>query len=72
MSLASPSMGFTEDERLMLETVREYARNELQPLDRKCDKDESSVVEVVPQLGEMGLLNLCVPESLAVRSDGPV
>jgi len=64
MSLASPSMGFTEDEWLMLETVREFARNELLPLDRKCDKDESSMVEVHPKLAEMGLLNLCVPESL--------
>lgn len=34
------------------------------PLDRKWDEDESSVAEVLPSLGQMGLLNMLVPEEI--------
>ncbi len=54
----------SNDESSLIELVREYARDELLPLDRRCDVDESSVVEVLPKLGEMGLLSLLVPEEL--------
>ena len=64
MSLVPQTVELSEDESVLLEAVRQYARNELLPLDRKCDKDESSILEVLPKLGEMGFLNLCIPESL--------
>ena len=64
MPPALSDAGLTQDQRMMVETVREFARTELLPLDRKLDESESSLGEVVPRLAEMGLLNLCVPEEL--------
>ena len=64
MSLVPSEAALNEDEMLVIDTTRDFAQSELLPLDRKWDKDESSVVEVLGQLGEMGLLCLCVPEDL--------
>lgn len=49
---------------VLVEAVREFAREVLLPMDRRWDVDESSVAEVLPRLGEMGLLALSIPESL--------
>jgi len=54
----------SQDQIALLEAVRDYARRELLPLDRECDRTEESVCRFLPQLGEMGLLNLVIPESL--------
>jgi len=64
MSLIPTGVEVTEDERLFIDTAGEFARSELLPLERKWDRDESSVVEVLPKLAEMGFLNLCFPEEL--------
>ena len=45
----------------LLDTVRDFARNELLPLDRRWDADDSSLFEAMPMLADMGLLNLLVP-----------
>ena len=64
MPLAPAGVELSEDQSLLIGTAREFAQNELLPVDRRCDKDESSVTELLPQLGEMGFLNLCFPEEL--------
>jgi len=64
MALAPPGIETSEDEALLIGTACEFAKNELLPLDRKCDADESSVATVLPQLSEMGFLNLCLGEDL--------
>ncbi len=64
MSLFSDSAELTEDQRMLIDAVGEFAESELLPLDRKWDKDETSAVEVLPQLSEMGLMSLCLPEEL--------
>ncbi len=64
MPLESPTANLSDDESMLIEAARDFAENELLPLDRKWDKDESNVSEVMPQLAEMGFLNLCVPEGL--------
>jgi alkylation response protein AidB-like acyl-CoA dehydrogenase len=61
MPLLPASAAFESDQSALLEAVREFAEHELFPLDRKWDMDESSVAEVLPQLSEMGLLNLLIP-----------
>jgi alkylation response protein AidB-like acyl-CoA dehydrogenase len=53
----------SEDYRILIDNVRDYARGELLPKDRQWDRNESSCCEMLPQLGEMGLLGLRVPES---------
>ena len=64
MSLAPNNVELGEDQAALIEAAREFARGELLPLDRKWDEDESSVAEILPTLGGMGLLNMLVPEEL--------
>ncbi|UCF32782.1 MAG: acyl-CoA dehydrogenase family protein [Phycisphaerales bacterium] len=64
MPLAGREVQLTEDQVALIDTVRDFARAELLPLDRKCDKDESSMVEALPQVSRMGLMNLTIPEEL--------
>ena len=64
MPLAPFESSLTDDERMLVEAARDFARNELLPLDRKCDEDEASVVQMLPQFAEMGFMNLCLPEEL--------
>ena len=65
MSLAGPDTKLTDDQKTLIDTVREFARAELLPRDRKWDQGESSVNEVLPLLSEMGLMNLAIPEELS-------
>ena len=57
-------MGTTtsEDHRILVDGVRDYARGELLARDREWDKTESSCCELLDQYAEMGLLGLRVPE----------
>ena len=52
----------SEDHRLMVEAVRDYARAELTPRDIEWDRTETSCCTELGQLAEMGLLGLRVPE----------
>lgn len=52
----------SEDHRLMVEAVRDYARSELTPRDIEWDRTETSCCTELGQLAEMGLLGLRVPE----------
>ena len=54
----------TEDEALLVDTVRSFARSELLEADRRCDVDGSLMYEMLPAVAEMGLMNLLVPEEL--------
>ncbi|MGB2985805.1 MAG: acyl-CoA dehydrogenase family protein [Phycisphaerae bacterium] len=64
MLLAPAHVKLDEDQITLIEAARDFACGELLPLDRKWDEDESAVTEVLPTLGEMGLLNMLVPEEL--------
>lgn len=56
------SSAVSDDHRLLIDGVRDYARGELLALDGKWDKEESSCCEKLDQLYEMGLMGLRVPE----------
>jgi len=62
MPLAPYPFAFAPDEQLLIETTREFSRAELLPRDRQWDLDESSVIDVLPKLGEMGILSICIPD----------
>ena len=64
MPLAPFADSLNEDDRMLVEAAREFSRGELLPLDRAWDEDETSVAAVLPQLAEMGLMNLCLPEEV--------
>ena len=64
MPLAPSHIQLHEDQVALIEAVRVFSREELLPLDRKWDEDESSVSEALPRVCELGLMNLTIPESL--------
>jgi len=54
----------TEDQAVLIQATQDFARNELIQPDRAWDADESSLFPLLPQLGEMGMMNLVIPEEL--------
>lgn len=64
MPLAPSTVTLAADDAALIDGAREFARNELLSLDRKWDEDESTLGEALPQLSEMGMLGLLVPEEL--------
>lgn len=55
--------GSAQDQQLLVEPVRDFAREVLLPADREWDLGRSSVASVLSQLEGMGLLGLMVPLS---------
>ncbi|HEX2572817.1 MAG TPA: acyl-CoA dehydrogenase family protein [Polyangia bacterium] len=53
---------YTEDERILQQTVREFAKNEIAPHAKKWDEEERFPSELVPKLASLGLLGMTVPE----------
>jgi len=52
----------TESEKILRQTVRDFAKKEVAPHARKWDEEERFPTELVPKLAELGLLGLRVPE----------
>jgi alkylation response protein AidB-like acyl-CoA dehydrogenase len=53
---------FSEHHSILRQSVREFARAEIQPHARQWDKEERFPHEIVPKLAEMGLLGIRIPE----------
>ena len=53
----------SEDHRILIEAVRDYARGELRPRDSEWDHSETSCCVELERLYEMGLMGLRVPEA---------
>ena len=53
----------SEDHRVLIEGVRDYARGALLARDREWDRTETSCCELLDEYAEMGLMGLRVPES---------
>lgn len=54
---------FSDEHRMLQETVRQLARTELAPRIEELDHEEGFHREVFHKLGELGLLGITVPES---------
>jgi len=52
------------DESLLVAGARDFARAELLEADRRWDKGQGSVADVVPKLAEMGFLNITLDEEV--------
>ena len=55
---------FSDDQRMIRDSAREFAQSELAPNAGKWDKDGWIPDEIVTKLGELGLLGMIVPEEL--------
>src|SRR6185436_3174984 len=54
----------SDDHRLIQETVRDFARNEVAPVAEELDREKRFPYEIVAQLGELGLMGIPFPEDV--------
>jgi len=54
----------TDEQRLLRDTVREFAVGEVAPAAERLDRDHAFPYELVSQMGELGLLGIPFPEEL--------
>ena len=53
---------FTEEHEMLKNMVRDFAKNEVEPIAQKMDSDESIPRELIKKMGELGILGIPVPE----------
>jgi len=51
----------TQEEQLAIQTVRSFVKNELAPMAKQIDEDDTFPIETVRKLGELGLMGMFVP-----------
>jgi len=51
----------TEEQRLIVDTARDFAAREIAPKAAELDKSERWPGEIVARLGELGFLGMCIP-----------
>ena len=56
------SYAFTDEQEDLRQMVREFAQAEVEPLIEDAERDEKFPVEIIPKLGELGLLGIVFPE----------
>lgn len=56
------SIEFTEEQRLIIDTARDFARRELEPNVHRWDMEEYFPREAVMKLGQLGFLGMMIPE----------
>jgi alkylation response protein AidB-like acyl-CoA dehydrogenase len=52
-----------DEERLILETVRQFAREQVAPRAAEIDRAAAFPRDLVRQMGELGLMGVCLPET---------
>ena len=53
---------FTEEHEMLRDMVRDFAKNEIEPIALELDEKEKFPREIVNQMGELGLMGIPVPE----------
>ena len=56
------SFGLTEEQKALRELAREFAANEIRPLEHECDEHMRHPADVIEKAHDLGLMNLHVPE----------
>lgn len=64
--------GFTEEQLMLREMVRDFATNELKPIAHQIDENEKIPPEIIKKLGELGLLGASIPEQYGGGGFGEV
>ncbi|MEO8091988.1 MAG: acyl-CoA dehydrogenase family protein [bacterium] len=54
--------GLTDEQRLLRDTVREFARQEVRPVAEELDRTKAFPYGIVAKLGELGLMGIPFPE----------
>ncbi len=53
---------FTEEQKMLRETVRDFVNNEIKPIASKIDEEEKIPDELIKKLAELGFLGVSFPE----------
>lgn len=64
--------GFTEEQLMLREMVRDFAVNELKPIAQQIDQNEKIPSEIIKKLAELGLLGASIPEEYGGGGFGEV
>lgn len=59
---SGPDFSFTEDQELMRDQVRRFAEERIRPGAEQRDRDHEFPVDIVKEMGELGLLGMLVAE----------
>jgi len=51
----------TEEHRMVQQMVRDFARKEIAPTIKECDRKQEMAPTVLPRMGELGILGICIP-----------
>lgn len=57
-----PRFGISPDDQALADAILRFSMEELAPLAQKVDQEEMSVVRYVPQLAELGVMGMNLPE----------
>src|SRR6187455_942453 len=52
----------TDEQRLLRDTVRDFAQNEIRPVAEELDRTKSFPYELVKKMGKLGLMGIPFPE----------
>ena len=55
-------LGYTENQQMIAQMVRDFAEKEIKPNRYQWDKDEHFPIDVMKKMGELGLLGIYIPE----------
>lgn len=64
--------GFTEEQQMLREMVRDFTNNEIKPISAKIDEEGKIPEELLKKLGEMGILGTSFPEEYGGGGFGEV
>ena len=64
--------GFTEEQQMLREMVRDFTNNEIKPISAKIDEESKIPESLIKQLGELGILGISFPEEYGGGGFGEV
>lgn len=64
--------GFTEEQKMLREMVRDFTNNEIKPISSKIDEEAKIPESLIKQLGELGVLGISFPEEYGGGGFGEV
>lgn len=64
--------GFTEEQQMLREMVRDFTNNEIKPISAQIDEESNIPKSLIKQLGELGILGISFPEEYGGGGFGEV
>jgi len=52
----------TEEHEKVVKVVRDYCRKEVAPVIKEADRTQTMHASILPRMGELGILGICIPE----------